>query len=208
MAIQDGAQLLEVMRGYQVPCILAAAVDLDLLEKLVCRAADGGGSGCCRTLRFARDDDRTRRAGGRRRDRQTRTSGILSRRHSPVLMEASGQSVTGHVASSGELPAALVAIALDGARGSAGFSRAEHSRRGGRSGFVHRGDACHLARHRRPADSGNPSWRRALRAGSGRRIRIVDPGLAEGRAGCTRDHLRSAARDSDGPRTTCGHALC
>ena len=35
MAIQDGAQLMEVMRGYQVPCILAAAVELDLLAKLV-----------------------------------------------------------------------------------------------------------------------------------------------------------------------------
>lgn len=35
MAIQDGAQLLELMRGYQVPCILAAAVDLDLFEALV-----------------------------------------------------------------------------------------------------------------------------------------------------------------------------
>jgi hypothetical protein len=35
MAIQDGAQLLDVMRGYQVPCILAAAVDLDLFEALV-----------------------------------------------------------------------------------------------------------------------------------------------------------------------------
>ena len=35
MGIQDGAQLLEIMRGYQVSCILAAAVDLDLFEKLV-----------------------------------------------------------------------------------------------------------------------------------------------------------------------------
>ena len=32
MVVQDGAQLLELMRGYQVPCILAAAVDLDLFE--------------------------------------------------------------------------------------------------------------------------------------------------------------------------------
>ena len=35
MAIGDGAQLLEIMRGYQLPCILAAAVDLDLFEPLV-----------------------------------------------------------------------------------------------------------------------------------------------------------------------------
>ena len=39
MIIQDSAQLLEMMRGYQVPCILAAAVDLDLFEKLAPRPA-------------------------------------------------------------------------------------------------------------------------------------------------------------------------
>ncbi|MGA9111537.1 MAG: methyltransferase [Smithella sp.] len=34
MDIHNGEQLLELMRGYQVPCILAAAADLDLFEKL------------------------------------------------------------------------------------------------------------------------------------------------------------------------------
>jgi hypothetical protein len=34
MAIRDGGQILEMMRAYQVPCILAAAADLDLFEKL------------------------------------------------------------------------------------------------------------------------------------------------------------------------------
>jgi hypothetical protein len=34
MVVQDGTQLLELMRGYQVPCILAVAVELDLFEKL------------------------------------------------------------------------------------------------------------------------------------------------------------------------------
>lgn len=34
MPIQNGEQLLEVMRTYQVPCILAAAVDLDLLAPI------------------------------------------------------------------------------------------------------------------------------------------------------------------------------
>ncbi|MFZ1037490.1 MAG: methyltransferase [Smithella sp.] len=34
MDIRNGEQLLELMRGYQVPCILAAAADLDLFEKL------------------------------------------------------------------------------------------------------------------------------------------------------------------------------
>ncbi len=32
--IQNGEQLLEIMRGYQVPCIVAAGVDLDLFGKL------------------------------------------------------------------------------------------------------------------------------------------------------------------------------
>jgi hypothetical protein len=35
MVIRNGEQLLEMMRAYQVPCILAAASDLDLFEKLV-----------------------------------------------------------------------------------------------------------------------------------------------------------------------------
>ncbi len=35
MEIQNGEQLLEMMRGYQLPCILAAGVDLDLFGKLV-----------------------------------------------------------------------------------------------------------------------------------------------------------------------------
>ncbi|NLX55027.1 MAG: methyltransferase domain-containing protein [Planctomycetaceae bacterium] len=35
MAIGNGAQLLKIMQGYQLPCILAAAVDLDLFERLV-----------------------------------------------------------------------------------------------------------------------------------------------------------------------------
>ncbi|MEI7590511.1 MAG: methyltransferase, partial [Deltaproteobacteria bacterium] len=34
MRIRDGEQLLEMMRAYQIPCLLAAAVDLDLFEKL------------------------------------------------------------------------------------------------------------------------------------------------------------------------------
>jgi hypothetical protein len=34
MRIRDGEQVLEMMRAYQVPCILAAAADLDLFEKL------------------------------------------------------------------------------------------------------------------------------------------------------------------------------
>jgi len=34
MAIRDGEQLLELMRAYQVPCILATAVDLDFFEHL------------------------------------------------------------------------------------------------------------------------------------------------------------------------------
>jgi len=35
MGIRDGEQLLEMMRAYQVPCLLAAAADLDLFEKLL-----------------------------------------------------------------------------------------------------------------------------------------------------------------------------
>ncbi|HOX16686.1 MAG TPA: methyltransferase [Smithellaceae bacterium] len=35
MAIHDGERILEMMRAYQVPCMLAAAADLDLFEKLV-----------------------------------------------------------------------------------------------------------------------------------------------------------------------------
>ncbi len=34
MRIHDGEHILEIMRAYQVPCLLAAAVDLDLFEKL------------------------------------------------------------------------------------------------------------------------------------------------------------------------------
>ncbi len=34
MRIRDGEQILEMMRAYQVPCLLAAAADLDLFEKL------------------------------------------------------------------------------------------------------------------------------------------------------------------------------
>jgi hypothetical protein len=34
MDIRNGEQILEMMRAYQVPCLLAAAADLDLLEKL------------------------------------------------------------------------------------------------------------------------------------------------------------------------------
>jgi hypothetical protein len=34
MGIRDGEQILEMMRAYQVPCLLAAAADLDLFEKL------------------------------------------------------------------------------------------------------------------------------------------------------------------------------
>jgi hypothetical protein len=34
MGIRDGEQLLEMMRAYQIPCLLAAAADLDLFEKL------------------------------------------------------------------------------------------------------------------------------------------------------------------------------
>ncbi|MHB0956755.1 MAG: methyltransferase [Pirellulaceae bacterium] len=34
MPIRDGEQLLEMMRAYQVPCLLAAAADLDLLEAI------------------------------------------------------------------------------------------------------------------------------------------------------------------------------
>jgi hypothetical protein len=35
MGIRGGEQILEMMRAYQVPCLLAAAADLDLFEKLV-----------------------------------------------------------------------------------------------------------------------------------------------------------------------------
>ena len=34
MEIRNGEQILEMMRAYQVPCLLAAAADLDLFEKL------------------------------------------------------------------------------------------------------------------------------------------------------------------------------
>jgi hypothetical protein len=34
MGIRDGEQILEMMRAYQVPCLFAAAADLDLFEKL------------------------------------------------------------------------------------------------------------------------------------------------------------------------------
>ena len=34
MGIRDGKQILEMMLAYQVPCLLAAAADLDLFEKL------------------------------------------------------------------------------------------------------------------------------------------------------------------------------
>ena len=34
MRIHNGEQILEMMRAYQIPCLLAAAADLDLLEKL------------------------------------------------------------------------------------------------------------------------------------------------------------------------------
>jgi len=34
MSIRDGEQILEMMRAYQVPCLFAAAADLDLFEKL------------------------------------------------------------------------------------------------------------------------------------------------------------------------------
>jgi hypothetical protein len=34
MGIRDGEQILEMMRAYQVPCLLAAAADLDLFEKI------------------------------------------------------------------------------------------------------------------------------------------------------------------------------
>ncbi|MHB8969428.1 MAG: methyltransferase [Pirellulaceae bacterium] len=35
MQIRNGEQILEMMRAYQIPCLLAAAADLDLFEKLV-----------------------------------------------------------------------------------------------------------------------------------------------------------------------------
>ena len=34
IGIRDGEQILEMMRAYQLPCVLAAAADLDLFEKL------------------------------------------------------------------------------------------------------------------------------------------------------------------------------
>ena len=34
MGIRDGEQILKMMRAYQIPCLLAAAADLDLFEKL------------------------------------------------------------------------------------------------------------------------------------------------------------------------------
>jgi len=34
MRIRDGEQILKMMRAYQIPCLLAAAADLDLFEKL------------------------------------------------------------------------------------------------------------------------------------------------------------------------------
>ena len=34
MGIRDGKQLLEMMRAYQIPCLLAAAADLNLFEKV------------------------------------------------------------------------------------------------------------------------------------------------------------------------------
>ncbi|HQP25439.1 MAG TPA: methyltransferase, partial [Smithellaceae bacterium] len=35
MTIRNGEQLLEMMRAYQIPCMLAAAAELDLFEKMV-----------------------------------------------------------------------------------------------------------------------------------------------------------------------------
>ncbi len=49
MEIQSGEQLLEMMRGYQVACILAASVDLDLFGKL--------GHGARSAAELARDAD-------------------------------------------------------------------------------------------------------------------------------------------------------
>jgi len=34
VSIDNGEQLLEIMRSYQVPCIIAAGVDLDLFGQL------------------------------------------------------------------------------------------------------------------------------------------------------------------------------
>ena len=46
MEIQNGEQLLALMRGFQVPCVLAAAADLDvfnLLEASPLSSAEAAG---------------------------------------------------------------------------------------------------------------------------------------------------------------------
>ena len=62
MSIRDGEQILEMMRAYQVPCLLAAAADLDLFEKLAPAprtAAEGSSAGCSRRTAWS---SRRRRA--------------------------------------------------------------------------------------------------------------------------------------------------
>ena len=50
MCVRDGEQILEMMRAYQIPCLLAAAADLDLFEKLapgLRSASEVAAATCC-----------------------------------------------------------------------------------------------------------------------------------------------------------------
>ncbi len=128
MRIRDGEQLLEMMRAYQVPCLLAAAVDLDLLEILAAAprtAAEVAAATNCDVRAVAMLLDGLAAVGVvLKEDLQYSIPAELS----PVSLPGTSAKRRGHVAAPGELPAALVAIAVDRALRTSRISRAEHSR--------------------------------------------------------------------------------
>jgi precorrin-6B methylase 2 len=93
MTIQESAQLLEMMRGYQVPCILAAAVELDLFEKLApaprTAAEVAAAAGCDLRATTILLDAMTAVGVIVKQDERYSLSAVLA----PFLGEASGQSV-------------------------------------------------------------------------------------------------------------------
>ena len=122
MDIRNGEQLLELMRGYQVPCILAAAADLDLFEKLALApqtaAEVADASGCdLRAVTILLDALAAVKIIVKKDERYSITPALV-----PFLSEAFPTERYSHDTSSGELPAPLVAITVDSQDGKAGLS--------------------------------------------------------------------------------------
>ena len=190
MDIRDGEQILEMMRAYQVPCMLAAAVDLDLFEKLVASprtAAEVASDTGCDLRAVTILLDALSAVGFIDQDRQSVCASLQPWSHysaqdrratsSPCCVIRPTVSVDGRVCpgpcdtgSPDSTGPSIGGEELD----DASFIEAMH--------VVSRGVAGGLIGEIHPG--GSP-----LCAGPGRCFRIVDRGLVAGRAGCTGHHL-------------------